>query len=72
MLLRAHGGDLGGFALLRGDAEKLGRLSMTASFERMAMRAGTCLDSVGIVNAVVDAGAIRSMGEWKTAITDLI
>jgi hypothetical protein len=72
VLLNRHGGDLLGFALLRGDPEKLGRLSMTPEFQRLTMRAGVCLDGVGVVNAVVDAGVKRWMGEWKGAIADLI
>ena len=72
VLLGAHGGDLVGFALLRGDPEKLGRLSMAPEFERLTMRAGACLDGVGVVSAVVDAGVMRSMGEWKEAIADLL
>jgi hypothetical protein len=70
--LNAHGGDLSGFALLRGDPEKLGRLSMAPEFQRLTMRAGVCLEGVGVVNAVVDAGMVRWMGAWKEAIADLI
>ena len=72
VLLTSHGGDLGGFALLRGDPEKLGRLRMTPEFERLTMRAGVCTDSVGVVSAVIDAGVARSMVAWKEAIADLI
>ena len=72
VLLARHGGDLLGFALLRGDPEKLGRLTMTPEFQRLTLRAGVCLDGVGVVNALVDAGASRGMGAWKEAIADLI
>ena len=72
VLLAAHGGDLVGFALLRGDPEKLGRLSGAPEFERLTMRAGVCLDGVGVVNAFVDTGVTRMMGAWKEAIADLI
>jgi hypothetical protein len=72
VLLNPHGGDLTGFFLLRGDPEKLGRLSMTPEFQRLTMRAGVCLDGVGIVNALIDAGVMRSMAAWKEAIADLI
>ena len=72
VLLAAHGGDLDGFALLRGDPERLGRLRMAPEFERLTMRAGVCLDGVGVVSAVIDAGVTRSMGTWKEAIADLI
>ncbi len=70
--LNSHGGDLGGFALLRGDPEKLGRLSMAPEFQRMTMRADACLNGVGVVTAVVDAGMVRWMGAWNEAIVDLI
>ncbi len=72
VLLASHGGDLGGFALLRGDPEKLGRLSRAPEFERLTMRAGVCLDGVGVVSAAIDAGVTREMGAWKEAIADLI
>jgi len=72
VLLNPHGGDLGGFFLLRGDPEKLGRLSMSPEFQRQTMRAGVCLDGFGIVNALIDAGVMRSMAAWKEAIADLV
>jgi len=72
VFLTPHGGDLGGFALLRGDPEKLGRLSMAPEFQRLIMRAGICADRVGVVNALVDAGVMRWMGAWKEAVADLI
>ena len=72
VLLTSHGGDLVGFALLRGDPEKLGRLSMAPEFERLTMRAGVCLDRVGVVSAAIDAGVTRQMVAWKEAIADLI
>ena len=70
--LNGHGGDLSGFALLRGEPEKLGRLSMAPEFQRLTMRASNCLEGVGVVPAVVDAGMVRWMGAWKEAIADLI
>jgi hypothetical protein len=72
VLLTSHGGDLAGFALLRGDPEKLGRLTGAPEFERLTMRAGVCLDRVGVVSAAIDAGVTREMGTWKEAIADLI
>jgi hypothetical protein len=72
VLLDSHGGDLTGFFLLRGDPEKLGRLRMAPEFVRLAMRAGVCNEGVGVVNALVDGGVVRSMAAWKEAIADLI
>lgn len=72
VLLQVHGGDLGGFALLRGDPEKLGRLRMTPEWRRLVLRAGVCLEGLGVVDAYVDGGVVRSMQEWQEAIADLV
>jgi hypothetical protein len=72
VLLNSHGGDLNGFFLLRGDPEKLGRLSMAPEFQRLTMRAGVCSEGIGVINALVDAGVMRSMVAWKQAVADLI
>ncbi len=72
VLLNSHGGDLNGFILLRGEPERLGRLGMAPEFVRLAMRAGVCSEGVGVVNAVVDEGVMRSMATWKEAVGDLI
>ena len=71
VILGAHGGDLGGFALLRGDPEKLARVGMAPEFTRLTMRAQACLDNVGVVHAYVDDGVMRVMGAWREAIADL-
>jgi hypothetical protein len=71
-LLGAHGGDLGGFALLRGDPEKLGRLSMSPEFQRLTMRAAVCLDHVGVVPATLDAGMMSLVAQWQEVIADLM
>ncbi len=68
VLLSAHGGDLGGFALLRGDPERLGRLRMTPEFRSLVLRAGICLEGFGVVDAYVDGGVMRSMQEWSEAV----
>ena len=72
VLLNPHGGDLNGFFLLRGDPEKLGRLSMAPEFQRLTLRSTATCDGVGVVNALVDDGVMRWMGSWKEAIADLI
>jgi hypothetical protein len=71
VMLGAHGGDLSGFALLRGDREKLARLRMTPEFARLTMRVEACAHDVGVVEAYVDAGVTRLMSAWREAIADL-
>jgi hypothetical protein len=71
-LLGYHGGDLNGFMLLRGEPEQLARVGMTPEFRAVTMRAATCLEHVGIVQAFVGTGVMRSLGSWREAIDDLI
>jgi hypothetical protein len=71
-LLGYHGGDLEGFMLLKGDPEKLGRISMAPEFRHLTMRAAACIENVGVVPAFVGTGVMRSLGTWREAIDDLI
>lgn len=72
VLLAAHGGDLDGFALLRGDRERLARLRMTPEFARMTMRIETCVEHAGVVDAYLDAGVTELASRWQEAIADLV
>ena len=72
VILGYHGGDLGGFFLLRGDPERLGRLSMSPEFQRLTNRASAVAESVGVVSAMLDAQAVRTVGDNLQAITDLV
>lgn len=71
-VLGLHGGDLRGFALLRGDPEKLARISMSPEFHRLTQRAAVCLESVGAVNGVVGTGVAGQLDRWREAVGDLI
>jgi hypothetical protein len=72
VILTAHGGDLGGFFLLRGDPERLGRLSMSPAFQRLIQRANAVVEGLGVIPANLDAGAVRLVGESYQATADLI
>jgi hypothetical protein len=72
VILRAHGGDLGGFFLLRGDPERLGRLSMAPEFLRLVQRANAVVEMLGIIPANLDAEAVRAVGESYQVTADLI
>jgi hypothetical protein len=51
VFLEPHGGDLNGFILIRGDAEKLARLRVSEEFTQFTIKASLCVDSVGVVGA---------------------
>ena len=71
VLLGYHGGDLSGFTLLRGDAEKLARLRTAPEFQRITWRASVCLAKIGVVPALVGAGVSETMPAYREAIADL-
>jgi hypothetical protein len=70
-ILEVHGGDLGGFILLRGDRERLARARATAEFERLVIRAGFVVDNLGVVTALLDGEAARFVGQSNTVTADL-
>ena len=72
VLLGLHGGDLGAFFLLRGDPERLGRLSMAPEFVRLMQRATVVVEGLGVVPANLDAEAVRQVGDATQATVDLI
>ena len=50
-LLTPHGGDLAGFALLKGDPAKLDELRRDDEFVRVYARANQVIDGLGVVDA---------------------
>jgi hypothetical protein len=49
--LSPHGGDLAGFAILRGDRSTLAQIRFSDEFERLNTRAGSVIDSLGVLPA---------------------
>lgn len=54
-LLNPHGGDLNGFAILQGEAEKLDEVRRSDEFARLLTRANLIVDSLGAVSGVTGA-----------------
>ena len=53
VLLSAHGGDLNGFMLLRGDAAKLSELRREDTFIEHLIEAGLCLEGFGVIEGSI-------------------
>jgi hypothetical protein len=70
-LLEPHGGDLGGFALLRGDREALSALRVDEEFERVTTRATLIVENVGVVGALINEGLSRAISTYQEAVSDL-
>jgi len=70
-ILEAHGGDLGGFILLRGEREKLAAIRASATFERFSLRASFAVDHIGFASALLDSEAARFVGQANDITADL-
>ncbi|HEX2426862.1 MAG TPA: hypothetical protein VHI53_02995 [Gaiellaceae bacterium] len=51
VFLEPHGGDLNGFVLVRGDAERLAELRVSDEFTQFSLRATLIVDGFGVVGA---------------------
>jgi hypothetical protein len=67
-LLSPHGGDLGGFALLRGSAEQVAALRDDEEFMRRNTRADLIVENLGIVDAALGEGIASQMAIYTEEI----
>ncbi len=69
VVLDLHGGDLGGFSLVRGTAAKLNRLRYEdEEFQGLISRASLLVDDFGVVGAVIGERLMKQMGIFAKAI----
>jgi hypothetical protein len=69
--LEPHGGDLGGFFMLRGEEEKLARVRMSEEFERLSTRAGLVVEGFGVIGATTGEGVDRLMTLYQAQLAEL-
>ena len=67
-LLEPHGGELGGFALLRGSEEQIDAVRRSEDFERVMTRASLMVDDLGVVTALIGESLGRSVGIYQEEI----
>jgi hypothetical protein len=70
-ILAPHGGDLYGFALLKGDAAKLDEVRRSDGFERVTARAALVVDGLGVVNAGTGEFLGQQMARYQSQIGEL-
>ena len=68
VLLTPHGGDLGGFALLRGSTDQISALHSDEEFDRRIARADLIVENQGVVDAALGEGLGRVMGVYQDEI----
>ena len=69
--LAPHGGDLGGFFLVRGERERLDEIQRSPEFETLQTRAAMIVDGTGTVNAYTGDALARLMGQFQEATGEL-
>ncbi|HJS49575.1 MAG TPA: hypothetical protein VJ745_04570 [Gaiellaceae bacterium] len=65
VFLEPHGGDLNGFILIQGDAEKLAALRVSDEFTQFSLRATLVVNGFGVVGADL-AERLQSQMEYYT------
>ena len=71
MFLQAHGGDLGGFTIVRGERGKLDQMVASDEFQRLALRAETTIEHFGVVNCTMGQELERQMGTFLGDTSDI-
>ena len=64
VILSAHGGDLNGFVLLRGDAEKLAEIKRDDTYIDLIIEAGYCVDGFGHVDGFIGDALDDVITRW--------
>ncbi len=70
-LLEPHGGDLYGFALVRGTEQQLNELRLREDFQALITRAGLIVERLGVVSVALGEGIGRQIGLYQEAIREL-
>ena len=68
VFLDAHGGDLNGFFMLRGESGKLDTLVSTTDWVTHITRASLHLEGSGVIRGVTGDEVMRRMSIWTSAI----
>jgi hypothetical protein len=71
VLLEPHGGELGGFFLLRGDKDKLARIRNSEEFERITVRGQLIVEHLGIVSALLGERLMSEMSVFSQQVEEL-
>ena len=67
-LLQPHGGELGGFELIRGSEDQIDALRRSEDFERINTKASLVVDDLGIVDMLIGEGLGRAMAIYQEEI----
>jgi hypothetical protein len=70
-LLDPHGGDLGGFAVLKATPEQIAELRVSPEFQRMVTRAQLIVQSVGVIGVSMGQALAQQMATFQAQLGEL-
>ncbi len=70
VILAAHGGDLNGFILLKGEAEKLDEVQRDDTFTNLSIESNYCLDGFGIIPGYIGEGLTDVFSRWTKLFSE--
>lgn len=70
VMLAAHGGDLNGFFLLKGEVKKLDEVRRDDTFINITIEANYCLDGFGIIPGYIGDGLTDVFSRWTKLISE--
>ena len=65
VILAAHGGDLNGFVLIRGEEKKLDEIRREEAFLSNVIEANFCLEGFGVVRGYIGDGINKIFSQWS-------
>ena len=71
VFLQPHGGDLGGFFLVRGDGERLSRLRISDEWLDLSYRADLIVEGFGVTAATVGDEIEQELGRFQRHAQEL-
>ena len=71
VFLEPHGGDLGGFTLVRGDRDKLASIRTSDEFARLSTRAGLIVEGFGVIGANLGERIGTLIGIYNEQVEEL-
>jgi hypothetical protein len=64
-LLEPHGGELAGYAILRGSEDQIAAVRRDEDFERLMTKASLIVDDLGMIGAAMGASLARAMAIYQ-------
>jgi hypothetical protein len=71
VLIAPHGGELGGFILLRGSRSALDEIRSSEEFQRLVTRASAIVENIGVIDAYSGEALAQQMARFREASEDL-